>query len=280
LNPTVCAICLTADRPELTKKAVECFRAQTYENKRLLIYDTGKEPIPQRWFFREEILSGHEAQGIYYEYHPVDRGLTIGALRNLAMAFAHPLCLNADIIVTWDSDDWNHPNRITEQVALLQASGADCVGFNEMMFWKEDSVIPWDTVHCICGEKYPRSGAPCPKCHSYPEGEAWLYSLPRSNYALGTSLCYWRKTWEAKLFEDTNAGEDLRFIEGLKVKSISAIGELIRVVPGICHSIGGEEPRLIARIHGGNRHCKIDERSEQWKRAVEWDERLRKIMAL
>ncbi len=32
-EPTVCAMMLTADRPELAKRAVECFRAQTYPSQ-------------------------------------------------------------------------------------------------------------------------------------------------------------------------------------------------------------------------------------------------------
>jgi glycosyltransferase involved in cell wall biosynthesis len=249
-EPRVMAMCLTADRPQFINRAIACFAAQIYQSKALMIYDTGAKAadIVQR-------------NGIFHEYHPEDRGLTVGALRNLAMAFAHPMCLNADIIVHWDSDDWSHPNRIAEQVALLQQSGADCVGYNELLFWKSASG--------------PMDIDPMERSMPVHPGEAWLYSLPRVNYALGTSLCYWRKTWEAKPFEDTRAGEDLRFIDGLDVWSVSGLP-----------IVGNGQPRLVASVHGGNTHLRIDpqltepEHLRQWKRVPEWDERLREIMAL
>lgn len=46
VDPTVCAILLTCDRPELAAKAVECFRKQTYGNKTLLIWDSGGD---EKW---------------------------------------------------------------------------------------------------------------------------------------------------------------------------------------------------------------------------------------
>ena len=44
-NPSVCAVMLTADRPELTRQAVECFRRQTYDPicRTLLIFDSGND---------------------------------------------------------------------------------------------------------------------------------------------------------------------------------------------------------------------------------------------
>ena len=42
-----------------------------------------------------------------------------------------------DILIHWDDDDYSHPNRIAEQVALLKSSGADVVGFSEMLSWRE-----------------------------------------------------------------------------------------------------------------------------------------------
>lgn len=42
-EPLVCAVMLTRDRPKLAKGAVECFRAQTYPAKELLIWDTSHE---------------------------------------------------------------------------------------------------------------------------------------------------------------------------------------------------------------------------------------------
>lgn len=263
-SPRIMAMMLTADRSEMTQRAVECFWMSHYDNKRLLIYDTGKEPVKLDNF-----------EHVYHEHRPEDSGLTIGALRNLAIAFAHPLCLNADIIVHFDSDDYSHPNRIAEQVALLQASRADCVGYNELLFWRDGNA-----PHAIGEEPDTWDGE-----------QAWLYSNRSSSYALGTSLCYWRKTWEKKPFADTSSGEDLRFIEGLKVVACTGT-KAIKIQRNNRHgllwvnSATDEEPRMVARIHGGNTHCRIVDQSHepehlrQWKRVPEWDSRLRSIMAL
>ena len=234
-EPTVCAVCITADRPELTREAVACFEAQTYQAKRLVIYDTSKaagEIVRYRGHFQHVVVGGSQQ--------------TIGDLRNSANAFA-----SADeVIVHWDSDEHSHPNRIAEQVALLQSSGADAVGYREMLFWREDS-----SAECICPDE------PCP--HNSP-GEAWLYSNPDPRYCLGTSLCYWRKTWERKPFDATSQGEDIRFCTGLKCVGVSSF-------------LG--EPRMVARIHGGNTStayrpelmAAIERQGGEWKRLPEWD---------
>jgi glycosyltransferase involved in cell wall biosynthesis len=256
MNPTVCCICLTADRPEMTNQAVQCFRAQTYPHAWLLVYNTGDS---------DEIECGCNPECFHVKV--ACRGLTIGTLRNLANDFKSPYHQPSDIIVTWDSDDWSHPNRITEQVALLQASGADCVGYNEMLFWRE------------AGTSGPVDVDPMERTMpviSKP-GEAWLYTNHRPNFALGTSLCYWRKTWEAKPFEDIPRpgdmeGEDGRFIRGLKVCARTSL----RNYP----AQDFDAPRMVARIHGGNSSDQYRDiaKSDNWKRVPEWDARLREVM--
>jgi hypothetical protein len=173
---------------------------------------------------------------------------SIGWLRNEANT-SFP---SVDIIAHFDDDDWSHPNRLTEQVALLQASGADAVGYNEMLFWRNQL---WD-------------GGP---------GDAWLYSNPRPNYALGTSLCYWRKAWERSPFTDGPKPEGTSEYHhwfkqgGVTVASKSSFG-------------GSEgEPRMVARIHGKNFGAYDIEKqiaggSREWKRVPSWDARVRSIL--
>ena len=240
-EPTVCAILLTADRPHLARRAVESFRSQTYPAKRLLIWDNGPcdalsqeddgEDGPVAWV---PMMSAH--------------GATIGELRNEAASF----WTENPILLHWDDDDYSHPNRIAEQVALLQSSGADCVGYREMLFWQE---------------KIPGKIGIEPGINQMERpGEAWLYSNRDPRYCLGTSLCYWRKTWERKPFEATSQGEDERFTTGLKCVGISTL-------PG---------PLMIARIHAGNTSNAYDPadmwKASEWKRVPEWDSHARLIM--
>lgn len=243
-EPTVCAILLTADRPELARRAVECFRAQTYPAKRLLIFDSGQEMDPSL-----------EREDLSEFWVPAPTGLTIGDLRNRANAF----WTEYPVIVHWDSDDWSHPNRIAEQVELLQSSGADAVGYNEMLFWRE-------RVESKVGEIDP--------------GTAWLYT----GSILGTSLCYWRQTWERVRFRsqranpmhDKGVGEDHDFLLDLHAAGMKSVG-VSSLVPNPM------DPLMIARIHGSNTSnayspADMARESQHWKRVPEWDQFCRRTM--
>ena len=98
---TVCAVMLVNGRPEMTRKAIESFRAQTYNNKQLLILDTTPKGSLIEW-----TNEPNETQ--IWHYHPRENkscDKTIGALRNKA----NSMCLNAEILCHWDSDDIQPP---------------------------------------------------------------------------------------------------------------------------------------------------------------------------
>ena len=220
-GPRVAAICLTANRPEMMARAVRSFESQTYGRKRLIIFDTG-EIVRYHGHFQHCVVGGP--------------AMTIGALRNES----NRLTDKDEILVHWDDDDLSHPNRITEQVALLQASGADAVGYSDMLFW-----------------------------HETP-GEAWRYRAGKRNYALGTSLCYWRSTWETKPFPDLPVGEDTEWQRNLKVTAVSSIGS---------------SPLMVASIHGGNTNMagykiNLTGKCEEFKREPEFDDYCRGAMRL
>lgn len=97
--------------------------------------------------------------------------MTIGAKRNLAAGFCA-----GEIVCHWDDDDYSAPDRIARQVERL----IDCevTGYNAMKFTD--------------GARW------------------WKYTGPK-NYALGTSLCYWKSYWKSNPFPDLRVGEDLAF---------------------------------------------------------------------
>lgn len=252
---------LTAGRPEMARRAVECFWAQTYPAKRLMILDAQENdahPL-EGWGAGD---AGREITVMSAPRLGLRGDLTIGQLRTIGNLGAQRL--RADIIVHWDDDDWSHPNRIAEQVALLQSSGADAVGYREMLFWRGN-----DAAHRVGEEPDTWSG-----------DQAWLYSNANPSYCLGTSLCYWRRTWEAKPFEATSHGEDLRFCTGLKCVGTESFQHA--PTPGFTN-----EPRMIARIHAGNtssgyRTEVMQEESRKanpmWRRVPEWDAHCRATM--
>jgi hypothetical protein len=169
-------------------------------------------------------------------------------LRNLANALACGGALDAEIIAHWDSDDWSSPERLTEQVELLQSSGARVVGYSEALFW--DTSIK--TLH-VDGAR---------QC------EAWLFSSPNPKYMIGTSLMYNRSVWEKTPFDNLDAAEDLIWQNKIKAKDKASVSSL------------RPEPRLIASIHGGNTTAKITPGAREWVRSPEYDAICRERMKL
>lgn len=260
----VLAVCLTKDRPEMVARAVRCFRAQTYENKRMLVWDssTGLTMCDQL-----------ENEGVV---HVPAEPQSIGMLRNSANGF----WTEFEIICHWDDDDYSHPRRIEEQVATLEASGKETTGYNEMLFWKTEH--KW--VGCRAGGDPANAGSyeyvrycdicgiedtcddPLPPC----EGEAWLYRQPRPGYALGTSLMYWCRAWEHNPFPDQSNGEDFEFLKHVSCKSETSWPR---------NELTSIEPRMIATVHGGNTATIIDpSRHSEWRRVPDWDARVRAIL--
>ncbi len=232
IGPTVCCILLTRDRPQMAARAVRCFREQTYREKELLILDTGTAP---------NLDIAAEPNEDYF-WMPQACGLSIGHLRNMAITVAIKQALPdypPDIIVHVDDDDYSHPSRIEEQVAFLQTSGADAVGYGEMPFWD-----------------------------SRKDGEAWIYRARDPRHFCGTSLCYWRKTWERQPFPELNTGED--HIWGLHVKNVRTVSAL--------HPDG--HPRMVAAIHGSNTGSEIKPLEVEWRREPKADYICRKVMEL
>ena len=309
-EPTVCCIMLTRDRPELAKRAAECFRRQTYKSKLLIVVDSSAE-------YQEAVAA--ESYALFHRRDFV--GKPIGELRNWAASQAvriagESACPRTEVFMHWDDDDWSHPNRIAEQVALLQSSGADVVGYNEMLFWRERHGGEHGASSVDAGSQ-PAGSNPAFRLHSsarprtevhwddddwsHPKRvaeqvallgelrnwaasqaesacEAWLYTGATPRQALGTSLCYWRKTWEARPFNPQlprnkeGSGEDWDFLRDRKIAVASAIGNPYPMAYA---------PRMIARIHGGNTsngYSNLEE-SPSWRRVPHWDHWVRQILS-
>lgn len=111
----VSCLMVTRDRPELARRAVECFADQTYGSRELVIVDDGD--IDYTPMLAPYLEAGHR---IVYLRRPSRSDLRLGALRNVALdAAASPWCIQ------WDDDEWYHPTRIEQQMA--SAGDADAV---------------------------------------------------------------------------------------------------------------------------------------------------------
>jgi hypothetical protein len=244
-QPTVVAVCLTADRPDMTRQAVDSWRRQTYKNKKLLILDSSLNSTPGLPYGCPDATT---------VWMPDMNGKKVGELRNAAN-FCAADWGEADIIITADSDDISHPLRYAEQVALLQSS--ECVGYNECLFWREP--------------------VKCSACEDRP-GEAWLYTNRSATWALGTSLCYWRKAWERAPFAALNSGEDTEWFNRVKVRAISSLHNQPPESPL-------KNPRMVARIHAGNAGnpaywpAEMAKAPHHWRRVPEWDGYCREVFS-
>ena len=116
----VSAIMVTADRQEFATGAIEQFLAQTWQDKELVIVDSGVVPL----------------KGIPLHLDIVYIWLsprTIGVLRNCACALA-----TGEAICHWDDDDIYAPDRIEDQAKRLIESGVDFTAYYEMEFVHSD----------------------------------------------------------------------------------------------------------------------------------------------
>ncbi len=119
--------------------------------------------------------------------------MPLGAKRNLACAMGR-----GEFIAHWDDDDWSAPNRLSAQVAHLQAADADACGARELLHYR------------------PRSG------------DAWLYRYPAKERAwvAGCTLLYRRSAWAQHAFPAIDVGEDNAFVWALPPGKIAAIPDL------------------------------------------------------
>lgn len=167
MSQHVAAVMPTRGRQSFAMQAIECYLAQEYPAKTLVIVDDEDDRS-----FPDGIPEIARLGHVYYAVAPNRQA--VGKKRNLACEIAQW----ADYILHLDSDDWSAPDRIAQQVELMESSGKAVVGYHSMYFTD--------------GEKW------------------WAYSSV-SPFALGTSLCYRRDWWAAHPFPEKQVAEDGAF---------------------------------------------------------------------
>lgn len=121
--PTVAAMLITRGRQQWAAQALACFQAQTYEPKALLVLDDADDP---------SFPTPPDYPNVRYGL--LEKRLTIPEKRNMAAEM-----IKSEVICHWDSDDWNAPTRIADQVKLLSESGKAVCGFHSLLFFDEAS---------------------------------------------------------------------------------------------------------------------------------------------
>ena len=238
MSPTVCCVMLVDGREEMVKRAIASFDRQRYSNKSLHIQTVR----PHDWL---------RSYSHRYDCIPGLAGKTIGAMRNCANSR-----VKADLIAHWDSDDWSHSRRLEEQVALLEASGKECVGYRELLFW--DTRGSWEI-----GDGPVRAD---------PFHTAWIYRNHQANWAAGASFLYRRELWQQQPFDDA-PHEDQRWWLTPRVS---------RNCLGVSVILPMEGPRMVCGIHGSNSEAYdravMLRNPDVWRRAPEWDSYCERVM--
>jgi glycosyltransferase involved in cell wall biosynthesis len=107
---------VTADRPDLCKRAIKSYLGQTFTNKELVVLDNGKTPM-------QALLEDVPNTEIRYEHVQNNESTTIGELRNRSLEM-----VTGDVVVPqWDDDDWSAPERLDIQYDALSKNSADAV---------------------------------------------------------------------------------------------------------------------------------------------------------
>ncbi len=148
--------------------ALGSFLSQVYDDLELVVLDNSGESI--------EPLLPHDSR-IKYFHCP---RMPVGALRNLGTRYA-----TGEICITWDEDDFSHPDRVKEQVKRLLASGKAVTGWHNIFYWDECTGKAYKYFYDPSGRNHPP-------------------------YAMGTSQCYLKSWWEKHPFPETGV-EDQAF---------------------------------------------------------------------
>lgn len=125
-QPRVSCLMVTANRKEIAKRSVACFKKQSYPNKELVILDDGTQDYTP-------ILAGIPTEDVLYHKISKKEGQHLGQLRNISLDIAR-----GDVMAQWDDDDWYHPNRLTIQVSQLNDSVQACTLSKTMMHVNSD----------------------------------------------------------------------------------------------------------------------------------------------
>jgi hypothetical protein len=279
---------LVNGRPEMVKRAIQAFEAQTYEMKVLFVFDSGSDfkLNSNKNILSVGVKSWCESKGIE----------TVGELRNYANLWTTtdaPLLfrLMPDLLCHWDSDDWSHPARLQEQVALLEMTGKECVGYSDMLFWQTAIIGSVCGCNCHIDPEHAWASESCTRCDGTgivvrdigQDGSAWLWQTLDKRQPIGTSLMYRRSAWERVKFLATPnkagaTGEEYHWLKQVDALAVTSLPDF--------HGEAEKRPRMIASIHGSNTqyYDPADyvehNRGTSWARATEWDAVCRKEMAL
>lgn len=117
-----CVMATMPGRPDWTPSAIDCFFAQTYDQRELLIISEPGAPLSPA------ILAAARDPRVHWL--TPGRKITPGEKLNLGTLIAR-----GAYVANWDDDDWSAPDRIETQYRILTETGADVTALRSMLFW-------------------------------------------------------------------------------------------------------------------------------------------------
>jgi glycosyltransferase involved in cell wall biosynthesis len=113
-EPKVSCLMVTANRPQLCRRAVRCYNNQSYTNKELVVVDDGEVDL-------SGVLASVPDQELTYVRLNRNPSNVLGRLRNISLDYA-----SGSYVAQWDDDDWYHPDRLKRQAEVLTQGYEAC----------------------------------------------------------------------------------------------------------------------------------------------------------
>ncbi|MFT6406635.1 MAG: glycosyltransferase involved in cell wall biosynthesis [Arenicella sp.] len=113
--PLISCLCVTRGRVALLERAIDCFQAQSYSHKELVVISESDDTATHKF------LKGLNNKEIRHHVVPIEAKKSLGDLRNFSIEMA-----KGRFVCQWDDDDWYHPTRLSRQLesALKQNKAA------------------------------------------------------------------------------------------------------------------------------------------------------------
>jgi len=113
-EPLVSVVCVTEDRPEMMPWLVWNWRRQTCEDAELIVVDSSAS------------MNAHDVEMMLMGVPRLrlcraERPATIGKKTNIGTQLAR-----GRYVMFWGDDDWQHPERTTRALAVMQAHEGEC----------------------------------------------------------------------------------------------------------------------------------------------------------
>jgi len=113
--PLISCVCVTNHKPQMLLRVINCFQAQSYTNKQLVILYEDTD-LKTKNFIASNIFTSN-IKIVSTSGYPKK---TLGELRNIAIESS-----DGEFVCQWDDDDWYHTDRLRYQHNIITTHGVN-----------------------------------------------------------------------------------------------------------------------------------------------------------